>query len=149
MQRHVRPEIAQNPFGKLPGFGRIIIQGWNHQVGDLKPHRRFVLQPRQRLQHRLKVCQRDFSVKILTEGLEVDVGRIDMIVNVMEGVVGDVAIGDHDRFEAQFPGLFANVDDVFAPDGRLVIGERDGLATVFQSQQRHVFRRNVLRAHLV
>src|SRR5207253_300761 len=45
--------------------------------------------------------------------------------------------------------LFADVDDVFAPDGRFVVSERVGVATVFQSQQRHVFRRNMLRAHLI
>src|ERR1700694_4173716 len=35
MQRHVRPKMSQNPFGKLPRFCRIVIQGWNHQGGDL------------------------------------------------------------------------------------------------------------------
>jgi len=73
------------------------------------------------------------------EGLEVDVRRVDVIVNVVKGLVSDVAIGDHHRFQAIFPGLFADVDNVFAPDGRLVVGERDGLATVFQGQKRHIF----------
>src|SRR5260370_13151168 len=48
-----------------------------------------------------------------------------------------------------FPGRFADVDNIFAPDSRLVVGERDGLATVFQRQQRHVFRRNMLGTHLI
>src|ERR1700687_5314168 len=30
MQRHVRPQMSQNPFGKLPRFCRIVIQSRNH-----------------------------------------------------------------------------------------------------------------------
>ena len=141
--------MGQHPFGKLPRFSRIVIQGWNHQVGDLKPHRRFVLQPRQRLQHRLKMRQRNFPVKILGKGLEIDVRRVDVIVNVVEGFVGDVAIGDHHCFQAIFPGFFADVDNIFAPDGRLVVGEGKRLATVLQRQLRHIFRRNMLGTHLI
>src|SRR6266403_3357897 len=29
MQRHIRPQMSQNPFGKLTRFCWIIIQGWN------------------------------------------------------------------------------------------------------------------------
>ncbi len=126
MQRHIRPQMSQNPFGKLSRLCRIVIQGWNHQVGDLEPDRRLLHQPRQRLQHRLKMRQGNLPIEILGEGLEVDVRRVDVIVNVVERVVCDVTIGDHHRFQAIFPGLFADVDNVFAPDGRLVVGERDG-----------------------
>src|SRR5882762_3492258 len=93
--------------------------------------------------------QRNLSVEILGEGLEVDVRRVNVIVNVVKGLVSDVAIGDHHRFQAIFPGLFADIDNVFAPDGRLVVRERDGLATIFQRQKRHIFRRNMLRTHLI
>jgi len=57
--------MSQNPFGKLPRFCWIVIQGWNHQIGDLEPDRRLLLQPRQRLQHRLKMRQRNLPVEIL------------------------------------------------------------------------------------
>ena len=89
--------------------------------------------------------QRNLPVKVLGKGLEVHIGSVDVIVNVVEGIVGDVTVRDHHRLQAIFPGLSADVDDVFAPDGRLVIREGEGIATVFQRQERHIFRRNMLR----
>ena len=44
--------------------------------------------------------QRDFAVEILGEGFQVDVGRIDVVVDVVEGFAGDVAVGDHHCFQA-------------------------------------------------
>src|SRR5215471_14480966 len=67
----------------------------------------------------------------------------------MESLVGDVAVGHHHRFQPVFSRLFADVDDVLAPDGRLVVGERERIAAVFHGQQRYIFRRNFLRAHLI
>src|SRR2546427_7442714 len=93
--------------------------------------------------------QRNLPVKVLGKGLEVHIGSVDVVVNVVEGVVGNVTVRDHHRLQAIFPRLSADVDDVFAPDGRLVIREGEGIATVFQRQERHIFRRNMLRMHLI
>src|SRR5258708_31373340 len=93
--------------------------------------------------------QCNLSVEILGKGLEVHVGSVDVVVNVVKSVVGYVSVGDHHGLQTVLSSRLANVDDVFAPDGRLVVSERDGLAAIFQSQQRHVFRRNMLRSHLI
>ena len=93
--------------------------------------------------------QRDFPVEIFRECFQVDVGRVDVIVNVVERVVSDVAIRHHHRLQTIFLRFFTDVDHVLAPDGRLVVRERQRLAAVFQGQQRHIFRGNFLRTHLV
>src|SRR5207247_7625183 len=86
LQRHVRSKMGEDPFGKLSRFGGIVVQRRNHQVGDLKPDRRLLLQPCQRLQHRLKMRQRNFPVEIFRKRLEVHIRRIDVVVDVMEGL---------------------------------------------------------------
>src|SRR5258708_33595188 len=93
--------------------------------------------------------QRNFSVEIVGKGLKVDVCCVDVVVNVVEGVVGDVTVGDHHGLQTVLSSCLANVDDVFAPDGRFVVGERDGVAAIFQGQQRHIFWRNMLRTHVI
>ena len=59
-----------------------------------------VPQPFQRVEHRLQVRQRDFGVEIFGEGLQVDVGGVDVLVNVEEGLARDVAVGHHHGVQA-------------------------------------------------
>src|SRR5256885_5881775 len=93
--------------------------------------------------------QCDFAVEIFREGFQVNVGGVDVLVNIAECFASDVAVGDHDGFEAVFSGGSTNIDDVFAPDGRLVVGERQGVATILARQAGNVFGRDMLGAHLV
>src|SRR5437764_8712486 len=93
--------------------------------------------------------QCDFAVEIFREGFQVDVGGVDVLVNIAERFSSDVAVGDHNGFQSVFSGGSANIDDVFAPDGRLVVGERQGVATVLARQAGNVFGREMLRADLV
>src|SRR5580700_18220 len=72
-----------------------------------------------------------------------------MIVDVVEGFVGDVAVSDHDGFEASGFGGFADVDDVLTPDGGFVVSEGDGIAAVFFCENRNVFGWDVFRADLI
>ena len=72
-----------------------------------------------------------------------------MVVNIVKGFASDVAVGDHHRSQRHALGGAANVDDVFAPDGGLVIGEGDGRAAVMQGEQRHVFGRHMGGMHLI
>src|SRR6266849_4050740 len=72
-----------------------------------------------------------------------------MIVNVVEGVIRDVSVRDHHGLQSIFLRFLANVDDVLAPDRRLVVCERDRFTAVLQCQQRHIFRRNALRTNLI
>ena len=89
--------------------------------------------------------QRDATVEIFGKGFQVDIGGVDVVVDVVEGFARDVAVGDHHSFDAVFFRGAANVDDVFAPDGRLVVGEGDRRAAVADGEHNDVFGRHVAR----
>ena len=67
--------------------------------------------------------ERDSPVEIFGERFEVDVGCIDMVVDVVKRFMSDIAVRDHHGVQAVLAGGVADVDDVLAPDGRLVVGE--------------------------
>jgi len=46
-------------------------------------------------------------------------------------------------------GGFADVNDVFAPDGGFVVGESDGIAAVLQGKERNLFGGKVLGVDLI
>src|SRR5580692_8449690 len=73
VQWHVWSQMRQNPFRKLAGLRRIIIQGRNHQVRNFEPHFCFVLQPFECLQNRLQMRKRSLPVETLRESFEIDV----------------------------------------------------------------------------
>ena len=83
VKRNVRSQIFQDPIGQFPRLYRIVIQGRNHQIGNLKPYRGLIFQEQQCVQHRLHVCQSNFAIEIFCERLQVDVRRIDVIVNIV------------------------------------------------------------------
>src|SRR6476646_7770620 len=92
VQRDVRPKMGQDPLGELARLGRIIVQGGDHQSGDLKPHMRLVLEPLQRLENGRKMGQRYLAVEVLRKRLQVDIRSIDVVINVVKGFAGDVAV---------------------------------------------------------
>src|SRR5712671_816958 len=133
VQRDVGAEVGEDPIGEFARLGGIIVQGRNHQISDLEPDIGFVLEPLQRFEHGLEMSEGDFAVEIFGEGLQVDIGGVNVIVDVVEGFTSDVAVGNHYPFQSiLFRGL-ADVDYVFAPDGWLVVGKCEGVAAVLQS----------------
>ena len=117
--------MCKDPFGKFASFGGIVVEGGNHEIGDFEPDGCFVLEPLKSLQNRFEVGEGDFPVEIFAEGFEVNIGSIDVIVNVVKGFAGNIAVSDHDGSQSVRFGGFANVDDVLAPDGGFVVGEGD------------------------
>ena len=149
MQRHFRPEMLENPLSEFARFRGIVVERGDHQVGDLEPDVGLVLEPLERFEHGLEMRQRDFSVEIFREGFQIHVGGVNVVVDVVKRVVGDVAVGDHHGVQ---PVLFrrrANVNDVLAPNGRLVVGERQRRTAVLDGQQDDIFRRHVRGVDLV
>ena len=93
--------------------------------------------------------QRHAPVEVLSKRLQVNIRRVNVVVDVVESLAGDVAVRDHDRLDAGFLRGVAYVNDVFAPDRWLVVGERDRRAAVADRELHHVLRRHVGRPHLV
>src|ERR1700675_3459281 len=88
-------------------------------------------------------------VETLREGFEIDVGSVDMVIDIVKRLVGNVAVRNHYRFQPVFLGSLTNIDDILAPDSRLVISERQRIATMLERQQRNIFRRNMLGPNLI
>src|SRR5438445_1049738 len=143
VQRHVRPEMFENPFRELTCLGRIVVERRDHEVGNLEPDIRLVLEPLQGVEHGLEMSERDLPVKVFGERFQIDVGRVHIIVDIVEGLARDVAVADHHSSQTSFPGGAANVHDVFAPNRRLVIGKRDRRTAVTQRELRHIFGGNM------
>ena len=130
VQRHVGTQVHQNPFGQLARLRRIVIQAWNHQVGDLEPNIRLILQPLQRLEYRLEMSQCDLAVEVFSKTFQVDVCSVDVVINVVKRFAGDVAIGNHHPLQPKLFRRLANIDDILAPDRRLVVGKRQRIAAI-------------------
>ena len=140
VQRHIIAQVLQHPIAQLLKFGVAVVQRWNDEIGDLKPHAGFMPQPLQRVQYRLQVGQRDLAVKLLGERFEVNIGGVNVAIDVEKRLARDVTIRDHHRVQAGAVGFARDVDNVLAPDGRLVVGERDVGRAVLQRHFDHVFR---------
>ena len=149
VERNVGTEIGENPVGEFTGFVGIVIERGDHEIGKFEPDVGFVLEPGERVENGLEMGESDLAVEIFGEGFEIDVGGVDVIVDVVERFAGDVTVGDHDGFEAAGLGGFANVDDVFAPNGGFVVGESDGAAAVLDGEQRNVFGREMFGVNLI
>ena len=55
VQRNIGAEVGEDPFGEFAGFVGIVVEGGNHEIGDLKPNGGFVLEPGQRVENRLEM----------------------------------------------------------------------------------------------
>ena len=95
------------------------------------------------------MCQRNFPVEVFGERFQVHVRGVHVIVNIVKRFPRDVAVRHHHRFQPIRFCRFANVHNVFAPNRRLVVGERHGRTIVFSREQRNFFRRNGLRMNLI
>jgi hypothetical protein len=78
--------------------GGIVVEGGNDEIGDLEPDTGFVFEPGEHVEDGLEMGESDFAVEIFGEGFEVDVGGVNLVVDVVEGFAGNVAVGDHDGF---------------------------------------------------
>jgi len=149
VERNVGAEMREDPLGELASFVGIVVKRGDDEIGQLKPDSGFIFEPGEHVEDGLQMGESDFAVEIFAEGFEIDVGGVNVVVDVVEGFAGDVAVGDHDGFEAVKLGGFADVNDVFAPDGGFVVGEGDGTAAVLQSEERNLFGGEMLGVDLI
>jgi len=130
VQRHVGAKIRKNPVGELARFRFVVVERGNHQICELEPDIRFIFQAQKCFEDWREMRQRDFAVELFGEGFQVDVGGVDVIVNIVKGFARDIAVRHHDGFQAALVSHGANVDDVLGPDGGLVIRKRNRGAAV-------------------
>ena len=93
--------------------------------------------------------QRNFPIEVFRKRLQVHVRGVHVVVNIVKRFPRDVAVRHHHGFQPVRFRFFANIHNVFAPNRRLVVGERHGCAIVFSREQRNFFRQNGLRMNLI
>ena len=103
VKRNRVTEVFHHPFAEAFGFILVVIFVRYHQIGNLEPNVRFVLEPFERVEHRRKVRKGKLVIKALGERFEVDVGGVDVAINFWTRFGGDVTGGDHHAFDSPFP----------------------------------------------
>ena len=91
----------------------------------------------------------DAAVKSLGESFQVHIGGVSVIVNIVEGLPSYIAVRDHHGFNSGFARGVAYINDIFRPDGRLVVGECNGWTAIANRQRDNILRRNVRGMHLI
>ena len=81
------------------------------------------------VEHRIEVAAGQLPVEALGEGLEVDIGRIDVAVEFGPRFRAVVTGGDRHRAYTQCVAGLGHVDGVLGEDHGVVVGVGDTLAT--------------------
>src|SRR3984893_5497658 len=68
MKRDIRTEVLKNPFGKLAGFGRRIVQGGDEEIRDVEHKHCLASEPLKRLEYRLQMSECHAAVEVFAEG---------------------------------------------------------------------------------
>lgn len=149
VKRNVGAEIFEEPIAKAASLAGIVVESGDHEIGNFEPDIGLVLEPFECVEDGSEMGESGAGVETFGEGLEVHVGGVNVVVNIVERFAGDVAVGDHDGAKAVFPGEGGDVDDVFAPDGGLIVGEGDGGTGIGECQGDNILGRDVGGANLV
>jgi len=94
------------------------------QIGDFQPDTA-LFQPFETVEHRGQLCLADRRIEILTEALEVDIGRVKVPAETGKGLGIDKAVGVINCQEPGPPGSFGAVEHEFVKGRRLGVGEGD------------------------
>jgi len=144
MERHVGTEMLEDPGAQRLEVGRRVVLARDQERSDLEPDPSFVLQVGERLEHSTERAGAEFLVEGFREALEVDVGGIDVAIELLSRRIAHVAGGNGDRFDAPRATSFGDVDRVFDEHDRIVVGERDGPAAAPDCRVRDCLGRGLL-----
>jgi len=141
MQRHIRTEVADEPIAESRDFFlRIVVPG-NKQGCDLKPDAGFMLEPAERIEHRLQFAEAQSVIKLSREPLQINVGGIHMGVKFSARLRVDISRRDSNRPNPPLVGCLRAVNGVFRKNNRIVVRKRDAAATGPRGRFGHHFGR--------
>jgi hypothetical protein len=67
----------------------------------------------------------EFVIKSFSETFEIDIGGIDVTVDLRAGFGCDISGGDHHAAKATLTRYAGDIDHIFAPYDRVVVSESD------------------------
>ena len=130
VQRHLVAAMAENPVAHAANVVHRVVGLGDDQVSDLEPDVRLVLEPGERVEHRLQMRIGDVVIELLGEPLQIDVRRIHHLEERLPRFGGNVARGDGHGLDPDRMAGPRGVDGVFGPDYRVVVGEGDAPAAM-------------------
>ena len=150
MDRNIGPQFLNDPSAHTLQFVVGVILPGNDEIGNLHPDIRLTDQPAQRVTDRLDMSGRQFPVELLGKRLQVNVGRIHLLIEAFASLRRNVPRSDRDGPDSRCAAHPSRINGVLGPYNRVVVGESDAPAPVFFRRQRNYFRKSCLaeRFHL-
>src|ERR1039458_3384003 len=106
----VRPQFLGDPAAHAADGAEIIGVGRHDEVDDLEPDAQF-FERLEGVEDGLKLAGVELGIDLLVEAFEINVRRIDELIEVARGAVLDGAATDHDVLEIALARRFASVGD--------------------------------------
>src|SRR6516162_5126196 len=136
VHRYFDAEVVPNPRAFGGDFRVAVVASGNQQSGDLQPHLRLMPQVDQCVQDIVQMTDTDLAVEVFGERLQVDVGGVDVPVELGAGLPTHVSGRHRDGFDAQVVAGVGDISSVLPEDGRVVVGECRTATTQFVSGAR-------------
>src|SRR5215510_13973334 len=139
MKRDAVSQVLQDPVAHTTSFFLIVVLPRNHEIRNLKPDIGFVLEPPKGIENGIEMGESQLVVKALREAFEIDIGGVDVTIDIASRLGRDVACGHHHAFKSVFARAPRDIDHELTPDDRIVVGKGNAWNLVPQSQRNHLF----------
>ena len=129
VDRYVGSQFLDHPIAHPLYLVRRVVRIGNQQIGNLKPNVRFPGQPSQRVHDRLQMAAAKLRIERFGEGLQIDVGRVDIAIEGGPALGRDVSRGNGHGLHARLATCPGRINCIFGPNDRVVVGKGDTAAT--------------------
>ena len=133
VHRHIDAEVLPDPRAFGGDLGVAVVASRNEQGGDLQPHVGLVPQVEQGVQHVVQTPDADLAVEVFGERLQVDVGGINVPIELGAGRSTHVSGRHRDGFDSPVVARIGDIGGVLPEDRRIVVGECHTATTQFVS----------------
>src|SRR6516164_10552880 len=131
VHRYFDAEVVPNPRAFGGDFRVAVVASGNQQSGDLQPHLRLMPQVYQCIQDIVQMTDADLAVEVFRERLQVDVGGVDVPVELGAGLPTHVPGRNRNRFDSPVVAGVGDISGVLPEDRRVVVGECHTATTQF------------------
>ena len=139
MQRLIGACVFNQPIAHLPNHAHIVGICRNDKINDFEPYP-FLSECPDRVEDRLKFAGVQLRVYVLAEALEIDMSGVDVLAEIEESFLLDVATTNPDIFQPAAPRQFCCVVHIFEVACRFRIGVCDSRAVGILSHRNDIFR---------
>src|ERR1039458_4259735 len=128
VKRDVAVKIGGDPRRQRVQLLIGVIETRDQQRRHLQPDRGLLMDIAQGVLDRVEMTSANMTVEVLAEGFEIDVGGVDVGVELAAWLAADIARADRHCVDASLMADVRHVDRVLVEDHRIVVRERDASA---------------------